>query len=344
MNRLLLALVLPLLALAQAPPPSAEQQHSLPDIKRQVGQKVQEAAEAELDLTAVLSVSGEPQRVRALETLEQILSGGPDLLALHVLTFAAYGPAPELENAVRQRLERLPEAGTNWTGNHLRFSAESYLAGRGDAACRAALLARLDDADPTLRARSYRLLRDTAEQAWATPAILEKLRTQAETEPDPAGRMAALAAHLANTAAAGEKSAVKETMETLARSGGARQKVRGELELALLEAKEGGPGLPAGRSADLLALARNGGHDERMFALEVLAKENDPQTAREIASWAESENWRDRLRSAFYLVLTKDSPEAARRLQTETNPMVQIALLSALAQQQTATPAKGTGQ
>lgn len=301
-------------------------------IKREVSERMKEVAEAKVEVEAVNeAATPSARREAALAALDNVLREGPEALAQHALTFLSYGPPAELEGAVRERLGR--EAGNGWTQKHLRLSAQYYLARLGDGPSRQALLETIDDADASVRVRGYRILRDSAfaGDSWASPEVIAKLEARAQSEPDPAGRAAAQAAYAAirpgETAAKPPRS----------RSADERGRVRGELEQARLAAHEPGGAAELTDQA-LLELARGGRHDERMFALEVLAERSNPALDRTIAVWAASKDWRQRLASAYYLVLIEDGASAARRLKTEENAFVQTALLSAVAQG--ATPAQ----
>lgn len=75
---------------------------------------------------------------------------------------------------------------------------------------------------------------------------------------------------------------------------------------------------------------RSSQHDLRVRALEVLAKNGSPEARERIVAMGNSGSWHARMLSAFYLHLTASTHEAHARLATETHPMVQVTLLSAL--------------
>lgn len=341
--------------LAQAPAPQRPTKpertvESPLQIQKSVANQIRQAEQAELSVAAVTGArNAQAKRAAAVAALDGILRSGPEMLAQHALTFLSSATPSGLESAVRARTTRLAaKEELSWTDQHLLQSCQEFLARRGDTASRQALIEKIDSPDPTLRTRSYRAIRDAArkQEPWITTDVVAALKERATEEPHAAARVAASAALAAAPSVSDEeKTALRATARESASSGA---EMRTYLEFAsdsdtATSARTATSDTPAPpTSEDLLTVAESGGHDERLFALQALVTRNDPGVATKIASWAQSEDWRQRLRSAYYLVLTQDSATASARLATEDNALVQTALLSAIAQQPTGT--KGGGR
>jgi len=343
-----LSLTLPVFG-QQKPKTSEELFKNNPEIGEDVRQKVRAMQQVDLVISSLLSAETSVDRKEAAwKVITEIVSEGDPVLATHAITFLSYSPSEKLEPAIRERLKATDDS---WAGRHLTISLNHYLALLGDEACFAFLADCVESDDPTCRLRGFRSLRDIHPESVSASEkaqIRKKLRRAYRNESDPAAKSAALAALVCWENPKRAK-AYLEKLSDATELTDQREKIRAAIELNQLklwandakiqeklqkkfEQDEIQNAPRAKRFAKQLRdMARNGEHDERMFALELLAQIDDKPTEKAMERLALSESWKKRLQSAFFISLQGDSEAAFSRLESEEHPFVQLALVCATA-------------
>ncbi|MBC2600646.1 HEAT repeat domain-containing protein [Puniceicoccus vermicola] len=328
-----------------------------PEIKEDVREKSIQMQRSELDVSSVLEAPTlEEKKLAGRKIIYRIVADGDPVLATHAIMFMSYSLPQGLEPALRKRLSS--RKGDSWVGSHLRFSAIHYLVLLGDQESFDTIIDFAQSSDPTYRQRAYRSVRDIHPDS-ATPEqkarILKILRKAYREEADPAGRSGAVSALVYWESPERVNMYVRE-LKNKANGREDRESLRAAIEMDQLRiwSREGmvetervaeveGKGFENSKKDPLVRdqlfrqrlyrMVRDGQHDEKMFAVEALAQRGDPQTEQVMEFFSYSDKWQERLRSAFYLLLTGKSEEAYKRLQDEQQPFVKLALLCAFVEQ-----------
>jgi hypothetical protein len=338
-----------------------------PEILRQMS----EMGNRILDVSMVIAFEMDRhfQRLAALTLLDYYVRYGESVLARHILYQLAENPPVELKDAVRQRLSlgRL----AFWDAS-LRIEGLHFLAHGGDRESFQALLEILEEsgsaaaslssmADPNalpetlegsndvLAQRALRFFRDADTSKWPsdlwvkTVTTMDKARARARSaNPSLYASMLAAQSNVESTRYDAPRWHLGEMIRKVAGSVGTRTL----LEHAIICAHE--PYFPPQLAEfkrpplerkltdqtreNFLNLSCEGSYDERMLAVQSLALNKDDISETALQKMADSKDWNMRMASACYLVWTKNTTEATRRIVTERHPLVQVTLLCVLAQ------------
>lgn len=317
-----------------------------------------QAERKKLDIPAIdcSRLDGAPRELRqsrARDILKEQLVQGHILVAVHILTFLGAGIDESFRPAIRERWRRL---GSSPLDNHLRMSLIHARLRLGDETVLPEILSGVKSENEIELARFYYMLIESAPPRHDNPvvrSISHEIFLNLQTgHNDRALDAAAIGALIQfdphSRLSLSQNLALRENLFRISSEEG-RGGIRGKLEIDRLASDntlklgEGFKNAPtfaalreellAGGSSEeeLVRSATRGKHDEVMFALEAMAKRPTDRVRALMARFQEMTDWEGRLRFAYYLRHSGDSEQAFARLSKEKNPLVQAALLSALA-------------
>ncbi len=257
---------------------------------------------------------------QAQAVLNQLLLDGGAYEAVHIITYARLTNDSSLVGAIRQRLQ---QSDSTWTGQHVRLGALHALVVINGEKFPQQIEEFLQSDDESLRVRAYMLLRDSKDSS-----LLAAVKQRTAQENDAAVRMAGLSAIAAIEGHGGE--AYSELARAAGSTGRESARARLEIEEITRGKEEDEEVLTREAEEKLKMMAVSKEHDQRMYGIEMIAAKGSESARGWLKRMGDSDDWHQRLNSAYFLLQSADSREAQIRLLHETHPLVQITLLAAL--------------
>lgn len=268
-------------------------------------------------------MSLEEARNQAGVILNQLLLDGGAYEAVHIVTYARLTNDSALSGAIRQRLQK---SDSSWTEQHVKLGALHALVVLNGEKFPKQINEFLLSDDESLRVRAYMLARDSKDSS-----LLAAVRQRVAQESDAAVKIAGLSAM---AAIEGHSSTAYSELVQASESTG-RESVRAQLEIEeITHGKEDDEEILTREAEERLKMmAVSKQHDQRMYGIEMIAAKGSESAQGWLRRMGESEDWHQRLNSAYFLLQSADAKEAQIRLLSETHPLVQITLLAALRKQ-----------
>lgn len=259
-------------------------------------------------------------RAEAGRILTNLLLTGGSYEATHVMTYARLTGDRELVAPIRQRLAKND---SSWGEQHVKLGAMHALVVLENEKFPNEIREFLKSDDSSLKVRAFMLVRDSGDASLIT-AVQEEVNGEQDFSVKAAG-LSALAVLEGNEGAS--KSQLQAMVATEEQAG---NRARIELVKSGNDPPLEKETLNRQEEEKFKQMAVSDRHDERMFAIEEIAKHGSEGARGWLRRLGEKEDWKVRMTSAYYLLLAGEREEAQKRLAAETQPLVQITLLAAL--------------
>ena len=259
-------------------------------------------------------------RVEAGRILTDLLLTGGSYEATHVMTYVRLTGDRELVTPIRQRLAKND---SSWGEQHVKLGAMHALVVLENEKFPSEIREFLKSDDPSLKVRAFMLVRDSGD-ASLIAAVQEEVNGEQDSSVKAAG-LSALAV------LEGQEGASKSQLQAMAAT---EEQAGSRARIELVKSGNDPPlekkTLSREEEEKFKQMAVSDRHDERMFAIEEIAKHGSEGARGWLRRLGEKEDWKVRMTSAYYLLLAGEREEAQKRLAAESQPLVQITLLAAL--------------
>lgn len=259
-------------------------------------------------------------KVEAGRILTNLLLTSGSYEATHVMTYARITEDRELVAPIRQRLAKND---SSWGEQHVKLGAMHALVVLENEKFPNEIREFLKSDDPSLKVRAFMLVRDSGDGS-----LIAAVQEEVNGVQDPSVKAAGLSALAVLEGQEGASKSQLQAMAATEKQAGSRARIElvksgndPPLEKKTLSREE---------EESFKQMAVSDRHDERMFAIEEIAKHGSEGARGWLRRLGEKEDWKVRMTSAYYLLLAGEREEAQKRLEAETQPLVQITLLAAL--------------
>jgi len=266
------------------------------------------------------ALSASAAKVEAGRILKALILTGGSYEATHVMTYARLTSDHELVAPIRQRLAK---SDTSWGEQHVKLGAMHALVVLENEKFPSEISSFLRSDDVSLKVRAFMLVRDSGDASLAS-VVQEELASEEDASVKAAGLSALAVLEAPNSPSKVELQAMAASDAQI----GSRARI--ELSESGVDPPSSEATLSRENEEKFKQMTVSGQHDERMYAIEELAKHGSEGARGWLRRLGEKEDWRVRMTSAYYLLLAGEKQEAQKRLQTETQPLVQITLLATL--------------